>query len=173
MKELLPRRGRSFINAAIGLGAPPLPAHARLMNSFKELVKLMKLAAPVAALVVLPFLSVATPGFAVDARIARQLEALDPDTRLEQACDTEAMARISAGKGGFKADKVIAYTFAEPERQGDSLSAPGAVFRSRGEWYRLSFSCLTGPKRINVRSFDYEVGSIVPHDEWTQNYLYD
>lgn len=143
------------------------------MNTFKELVRMMKLAAPVAALVALPFLSIATPGFAVDARITRQLEALDPDTRLEQACDTEAMARISAGKGGFKADKVIAYTFAEPEREGDSLNAPGAVFRSRGEWYRLSFNCLTGPKRINVRSFDYEVGSIVPHEEWTENYLYD
>ncbi len=121
----------------------------------------------------LPLLLASFPAFAVDARIERQLEALDPDTRLEQACDTEAMARITAAKKGFKADKVIAYTFAEPVLKGDSLKAPGAVFRSRGEWYRLSFTCSTGPRRINVKSFDYQIGSIVPHAAWTENYLYD
>ena len=116
---------------------------------------------------------VALPAFAVDARIAKQLEKLDPNTRIEQACDTEAMNRISADKGDFKADKVIAYTFAEPVLEGDSIAAPGAVFRSRGEWYRLSYTCTTGPKRINVRSLDYEIGKLVPHSAWREHYLYD
>lgn len=121
----------------------------------------------------MPLVLASFPAFALDARIERQLEALDPDTRLEQACDTEAMARITAARKGFKADKVIAYTFADPEMEGDSLKAPGAVFRSRGEWYRLSFTCATGPRRVNVKSFDYQIGSIVPRADWTQNYLYD
>lgn len=122
---------------------------------------------------VVPLLLASFPALALDARIERQLEALDPDTRLEQACDTEAMARITADRNGFKADKVIAYTFAEPQLKGDSLKAPGAVFRSRGEWYRLSFTCATGPRRVNVKSFDYQIGSIVPRAAWTENYLYD
>lgn len=115
----------------------------------------------------------ATSVFAMDQKIVNQLEKLDPDTRLEQTCDTEAMARISADKNAYKPDKVIAYTFAEPVVAENAIKAPGAVFRSKGEWYRLSFTCHTGPQHIDVQAFQYQIGTVVPHDAWREHYLYD
>jgi hypothetical protein len=118
-------------------------------------------------------LSVASSAVAVDPAIKKQLEKLDPATRLEQSCDTEAMSRINKDKTGFNPDKVIAYTFKDPILSDDRLEAPGAVFRSKGDWYHLSYSCITGPKHINVRELQYEIGKKVPKDTWTKYYLYD
>jgi hypothetical protein len=111
--------------------------------------------------------------FAVDPAIKKQLEKLDPATRLEQSCDTEAMSRINKDATGFKPDKVIAYTFKDPVPSDDRLEAPGAVFRSKGDWYHLSYSCITGPQHINVRDLEYKIGDKVPRDKWTKYYLYD
>ncbi len=114
----------------------------------------------------------ATATSAMDQRLVRQFEKLDPETRLEQRCDTEAMEQISADKSVYRPDKVIAYTFADPIMEDNAMKAPGAVFRSKGEWYRLKFKCSTGPDHIEVLSFKYKIGDIVPHDEWERHYLY-
>lgn len=121
------------------------------------------------------FLLAALPstGHAVDDRIKAQLLKLDPRTRLEQACDTEAMIRIRTDGGQFHPDKVIAYTFRDPSYDKDTIKAPGAVFRSRGEWYHLSFTCQAGPQHLNVRQLDYEIGSKVARSNWEKYFLYD
>jgi Domain of Unknown Function (DUF930) len=115
----------------------------------------------------------ASSAFAVDPAIKKQLEKLDPATRLEQSCDTEAMSRINKDGTGFRPDKVIAYTFKDPIPSDDRLEAPGAVFRSKGDWYHLSYTCITGPQHINVRDLEYKIGDKVPKDKWTKYYLYD
>ncbi|WP_325052661.1 DUF930 domain-containing protein [Sinorhizobium medicae] len=79
----------------------------------------------------------AYPTQAMDRSLVRQFEKLDPQTRLEQRCDTEAMERIGADKNRFEPDKVIAYTFADPVMKGDKMKATGAVFRSKGDWYKV------------------------------------
>lgn len=114
----------------------------------------------------------AVPAAAMDRSLVKQFEELDPQTRLEQRCDTEAMWEINAGKTSFKPDKVIAYTFADPIVENDKMQAPGAVFRSKGEWYKLKYQCSTGPDHIEVLSFKYTIGDLVPHDEWEAHYLY-
>jgi hypothetical protein len=75
--------------------------------------------------VFLPALCLATSSFAVDAAIKKQLEKLDPSERMEQSCDTEAMKRIADQKAGFKPDKVIAYTFSDPDIGENTIKAPG------------------------------------------------
>jgi hypothetical protein len=116
--------------------------------------------------------AMATPAAAMDRSLVKQFKELDPQTRLEQRCDTEAMWEINADKTSFKPDKVIAYTFAEPILENNRLQAPGAVFRSKGEWYKLNYNCSTGPDHIEVLSFNYTIGDPVPHDEWEAHYLY-
>lgn len=115
----------------------------------------------------------ACPAMAMDQSLVRQFEKLDPQTRLEQRCDTEAMERISADKTSFKPDKVIAYTFADPVVKGDGMKAPGAVFRSKGEWYKLKFKCRTNAEHLDVLSFEYKIGERVPRESWDQFFLYD
>lgn len=111
-------------------------------------------------------------GHARDSSIKQQLLKLDPKTRLEQACDTEAMIRIKAD-GDYRPDKVIAYTFRDPVYGADSIRAPGAVFRSKGEWYHLSYDCQTGPRHVHVRDFAYQVGDRIARENWVRYFLYD
>ncbi|WP_064681946.1 DUF930 domain-containing protein [Rhizobium bangladeshense] len=128
---------------------------------------------PKRLLLLVSLAGLAAPAFAVDPAIKKQLEKLDPATRLEQSCDTEAMSRITKDSTGFKPDKVIAYTFKDPIAGDNSLQAPGAVFRSKGDWYHLSFTCITGPQHLNVRQLDYQIGEKVPREKWDKYYLYD
>ncbi|QFY59455.1 DUF930 domain-containing protein [Rhizobium grahamii] len=128
---------------------------------------------PKRIVLLLSVFSLAVPAFAVDPAIKKQLEKLDPATRLEQSCDTEAMSRINSDSTGYKPDKVIAYTFKDPVPSDDKLEAPGAVFRSKGDWYHLSYTCITGPQHINVRDLQYKIGDKVPREKWEKYYLYD
>src|SRR6478752_5934807 len=98
-----------------------------------------------------------TPAVAMDQSLVRQFKKLDPQTRLEQRCDTEAMDRINADETEYRPDKVIAYSFADPLYEKNQIKAPGAVFRSKGEWYRLKFKCVTGPDHIEVLSLKYKI----------------
>ncbi|WP_438750230.1 DUF930 domain-containing protein [Pararhizobium sp. O133] len=125
-------------------------------------------------LVCLALLTTATagPAIAMDQSLVRQFEKLDPQTRLEQRCDTEAMWKINADKTSFKPDKVIAYTFGDPIVENDQIRAPGAVFRSKGEWYKLKYKCSAGPDHIEVLSFKYKIGDLIPREEWDAHYLY-
>lgn len=117
-------------------------------------------------------ISICTSAFGMDQSLVRQFEKLDPETRLEQRCDTEAMERIGADRNAYRPDKVIAYTFADPIMEANAMKAPGAVFRSKGDWYRLTFKCKVGPDHIEVLSFKYKIGDLVPREEWEQHYLY-
>ena len=123
------------------------------------------------ALALAPFC--ASPALALDARIRGQLEKLTPEERLEQRCDMEAMDRIGGGKSGFRPDKVIAYAFGDPKLDGTTFKTKGAVFRSKGEWYRLSYKCEASEDRLEVNGFKYRIGEQVPHEEWAAHYLYD
>ena len=118
-------------------------------------------------------LAAAFPAHALDSSIVQQLDRLTPEERREQRCDIEAMNRISKDENAFKPDKVIAYTFADTVENGTSIKAPGAVFRSRGEWYRLKFKCQTAEDGIKILSFDYKVGTKVPREKWQEYYLYE
>jgi hypothetical protein len=117
--------------------------------------------------------SLPTSGFAVDKSIKGQLLKLDPQTRLEQACDAEAMVRIRADEHEFRPDKVIAYTFRDPTYGPNMIKAPGAVFRSKGEWYHLSYTCSTGPEHVHVRTLDFAIGGRVAKANWDKYFLYE
>ena len=114
-----------------------------------------------------------SPSHAIDSQIKAQLLKLDPRTRLEQACDTEAMIRIKKEDNPFRPDKVIAYTFKDPSYGSNSIVAPGAVFRSKGEWYHLSYKCHTDAENISVQKLAYKIGGKVDRSNWDKYYLYD
>lgn len=108
-----------------------------------------------------------------DRRIKDQLLKLDPESRLEQTCDTEVMLRITHDANPFNVDRVVAYSFGEPIYGKNSIRAGGAAFRSRGEWYDLSYDCVTGPKHLDARSLHYQIGAKIPRSEWAEHELYD
>ena len=123
------------------------------------------------SLVAFALLSVSA-AHALDAKVVKQLDALAPDERREQRCDMEALSRIRQ-EGGMRADKVIAYSFGDTVENGNSIRAPGAVFRASGDWYRLKYKCETGEEGLKIMSFDYKIGTKVPKEQWDQHYLYE
>ncbi|WP_412059124.1 DUF930 domain-containing protein [Bartonella sp. DGB2] len=110
------------------------------------------------------------PALALNALETRQLLALDPQTRIEQRCDIEAMDRINK-ETKWRTDKVLAYAYSDPIISGKRIQANGAAFRARGNWYHLSYDCRTEEDRIKVISFTYKTGSLIPHAEWDRHYL--
>lgn len=113
----------------------------------------------------------ATPSMAITSRMISSLKQMDPQTRLEQRCDIAALETIARDSKRFKPDKVIAYAFGDPQFGGNSVNAPGAAFRSGGEWRKLSYVCKTAPDHIEVKSFEYKIGDVVPRKNWDAHYL--
>jgi len=125
-----------------------------------------------AILALMLILPAATPAMALNARVAGELQKLEPEEELEQRCDIEALNRISAADNGMFADKVIAYTFAPPAVEGTSIDAKGAAFRAGGHWYRLSYHCVTDPTELDVKAFSFKIGAEIPRAQWDRLYLY-
>jgi hypothetical protein len=111
-------------------------------------------------------LSFATPAFAADARFIASLGRLDPNTRLEQICDYEAMNRIGDGNNAFHPDRAKSDAITAPRHLGDTLVANGAAFRSGGRWYAVSFTCKAAPDHIRVLSFTSKIGALIPESKW-------
>jgi len=110
---------------------------------------------------------------AYEARLRPQFERLDPQTRLEEVCDTEVTLRINQDNPQLSVDKVVAYTFKRPAEAHNSLNAEGAVFRSRGRWFHLEYRCQTGPRHMDVHSLSYNIGAEIDRSQWRRYYLYD
>ena len=89
---------------------------------------------------------------ALDARSVRVLMRTEPDTRLEQVCDIEAMHRI-AKIGSYRPDRAKSDVSLHPQHVGDHMVATGAAFRSKGTWYAFSFECTGTPDHLKVTAF--------------------
>ena len=108
-----------------------------------------------------------------DGRLKGQLMKLDPQTRLEQTCDAEVLLRINRDRAALNVEKVVAYTFDEPVVGENSIAAHGAAFRSGGNWYHLSYDCVTGPRHLDAHELHYEIGAKIPKADWAKYDLYD
>jgi hypothetical protein len=113
------------------------------------------------------FVTVAvTPLIAADARFIASLGRLDPQMRLEQICDYEAMKRIGRRGQAFHPDRAKSDVVTPPRHLGDILIGAGGAFRSQGRWYQFSFTCKASPDHLRVLSFDYRVGEMIPEAKW-------
>jgi len=103
-----------------------------------------------------------------EAKFQTALGRLDPQTRLEQVCDLEAIKRIKREKK-VPADRAQGAASAEPKTEGHTLTATGGAYRSKGAWYELSFVCQASPDHMKVVSFEYQTGKAIPESKW-ENY---
>lgn len=102
---------------------------------------------------------------------SEEMMMLTPETRLEQRCNARAMGEIGREHKGFKPDEFVAYAFGDTKIHGDQINAPGGAIRSRGQWYRVSYSCQTSPDGLEVKSFAYQLGDVVPRQDWDEHFL--
>jgi len=101
-------------------------------------------------------------------RFTQGLKKLDLETRLDQVCDYEAMRRIGRDMKAYRPDRSQSNAISEPKRNGSTLIAKGAAFRSKGQWYQLSFTCKGTPDHLGVVSFSYQIGEAIPEAKWEE-----
>lgn len=85
-----------------------------------------------------------------------------------QICDLAAMKRINRDPNSFRPDRAMLDAISGPKIKKNALKGTGGAFRSRGKWYRFSFTCNTSPDRMKVLSFEYKLGDAIPEDKWAQ-----
>jgi hypothetical protein len=106
-----------------------------------------------------------------DSRVERMLQQLDPDARFEQICDLEAAKRISTDKS-YRPERAIVSALGEPKVADATMTGSGGAFKSKGQWYRFSFTCKTSPDHMQVLSFGYKVGEPIPPEQWEKSGLW-
>jgi len=106
-------------------------------------------------------LILSSPALAVNDRFLASLSRLDPETRLEQVCDLEAMNRID------RVDRAKSDVISHPIHNGNILNASGGAFRQKGKWYQFSFVCKATPDHLKVLSFSYKMGELIPEEKWS------
>lgn len=99
-------------------------------------------------------------------RQAREaLSTLAPVERREHICDTEAMEQLHRWRAALRPDRLIAYALQDTTIKGNTLSAPGAAFRSAHQWYALTFECSLDASD-HVVGFRFALGAPIPEDRW-------
>jgi hypothetical protein len=101
-------------------------------------------------------------------RLEQQLRKLDPQTRLEQICDIEAMRRIKRDPNPFMPDRAVLAATADPKASGNAIHGTGGAFRSQGKWYGFSFKCEADSDHMKVLVFEYKLGEAIPEDQWAK-----
>jgi hypothetical protein len=109
---------------------------------------------------------VAVPANAQNQRLLDSLQKVEPNTRLEQICDFEAMRRIRRDTGK-KVDRAKSDASSTPVHDGHTLTVNGGAFRAGGKWFQLSFVCKGSPDHLHVTEFTYKVGEEIPESKWS------
>lgn len=102
----------------------------------------------------------------MDPRFAASLKKLDPQTRLEQVCDLEAMSRIDRDANPYHPDRAKTDVISHPVHADDTVTGKGGAFRSKGRWYSFSFACKGSADHMKVLSFNYKIGEVIPESKW-------
>ena len=102
----------------------------------------------------------------VERRFKAMLKRLDPETRLYQVCDFEAMKRIDRDRKKFRPDRAMSDAVAPSKISGNTISGKGGAFRSRGQWYQFSFTCKASKDRMKVLNYQYKIGGKIPKNKW-------
>ncbi len=112
------------------------------------------------------------PAAAFSASLTRQLKELSGATRFVQACGLQALIEIGKDKNGYRPEHAPVDALAQPKIKGDTMTGDGGALRSRDKWYRFSFTCITTPDHLEVKSFTYKIGNPIPKEQWVSFNLY-
>ena len=115
--------------------------------------------------------SAAAAASAVDSRVERMLEQLDPEARFEQVCDLEAMQRIGKDKA-YRPERTIVSALSQPKVADATMTGSGGAFKSKGQWFQFSFTCKTSPDHMKVQAFSFQIGDPIPQDRWEKSGLW-
>jgi Domain of Unknown Function (DUF930) len=98
-------------------------------------------------------------------KTAEVLNRLEPQTRLQQLCNLEAILQINRQYEGYAVDFVIAYAREAVVRKGDAIIARGAAFHSDGRWYNFTYECQLSANQRHVARLKFKLGDTIPGNQ--------
>lgn len=103
--------------------------------------------------------------------VKRGLTTLASSEKVMQLCNIEALEQIRLAASQYAPDTMVSYAMADPIQTGLMLTAMGGAFRSRRQWYNVSFECVAAPGLDGVTSFSFKLGDAIPKDQWDAHFL--
>jgi hypothetical protein len=105
------------------------------------------------------------------ATVREGLRTVASSERVIQLCNIEALEQIRLAAPHYEPDTLVSYAMSNPIQAGLVLTAAGGAFRSRRQWYNVSFKCVAAPTLDGVTSFLFKLGDAIPESEWEEHYL--
>jgi len=99
------------------------------------------------------------------------LPTLDRYERITQLCNIESTEQIRRAIKGSNPDTVSASAFADTTLATLTMTARGAAYRSRRNWYALTFTCTVLPDLSGVADYSFRNGDPIPKDQWEDHNL--
>ncbi|MCB8823258.1 DUF930 domain-containing protein [Microvirga rosea] len=103
---------------------------------------------------------------AANARLSPSFMKIEPKTRSLQVCNNKGSKQISREKDYARLDRVVVDALSSPTFNENVISGTGGAFRLKGQWHQFQFQCILADDRLSATSFTYQIGDIVPEDQW-------
>lgn len=100
------------------------------------------------------------------ATVEEQLKKLDFEERADQVCVVLGVETIRHGGQLPNADRLMTSASGRAHVKGTSVIAKHAAVRADHHWYRLRFTCDVSDDHMKAYSFQYEIGSEIPQEQW-------
>lgn len=106
------------------------------------------------------------------ATVEEQLKKLDFEERADQVCVVLGVETIRHGGQLPNADRLMTSASGRAHVKGASVIAKHAAVRADHHWYRLRFACDVSDDHMKAYSFQYEIGSEIPQEQWIDHGLW-
>lgn len=102
-----------------------------------------------------------------DPRVKEALGKLPPKRRVVQMCSIEMLEQIRRNAPGAVPDMLASSTGITQEHIDSQLmEVSDAIYRSRGDWFFVSYHCETDAKTTKITSFQFDIKGAVPKSQW-------
>ncbi len=91
---------------------------------------------------------------------------LTSDEQRDQLCNLEVLEQIKALGKGHVPRWMNAFAIRPVVYEGNRQIANGAAFWSNEKWHRVKFECELSDDGKRIVDFAFQIGAIVPHDDW-------
>lgn len=106
-----------------------------------------------------------------DPRVKQVMGQLPVKKRILQLCSIEALEQIRHQRPKDFPDMLVPFGPSGGFIGKDQIDASGGAYRSKGNWYDVDFKCKVDLETVEVVSFSYAIGGIVPEMTWKSRKL--
>ncbi|NVD42155.1 DUF930 domain-containing protein [Ensifer sp. HO-A22] len=106
-----------------------------------------------------------------DPRVKQAMGQLPVKKRILQLCNIEALEQIRHQRPEDFPDMLVPFGPSGGFIGKEQIDASGGAYRSKGNWYDVDFKCKVNLETVEVTSFSFAIGGIIPQTAWKSRRL--